>query len=218
MKHYDKLHTKIMDKLKVEPNLDESGITIFIKNNGAVIFKGKVKSYPEKYIAEEVAKKIENIKVVVNQLEVDLTATYKRSDAYIVQSAMNALRWNIFVTAEDIKVTVENGHLILTGEVEYYFQKERAKKAVSYITGITNITNNIIVTSNTPPANIKEDFIKEFERNARIYTNNIEADVNINAATLQARGRNLNEAEEAKIAAWFTPVVTTVNDLLTIGL
>ncbi|MCM1002701.1 BON domain-containing protein [Wolbachia pipientis] len=85
------LYTNVMDKLRFEPGIDESDITVAIKDNGIVVLGGKVKSYAEKYAAEKAVEKLKKVKGVANELEVELTHTYKRNDADIVRAAINAL-------------------------------------------------------------------------------------------------------------------------------
>jgi osmotically-inducible protein OsmY len=201
MTYEGELYTKVMDKLKFEPGLDTSNITIAIRDKGVVVLGGKVKSYTEKYLAEEAVKKVEAVYGVANELEVDLAPTYRRSDAEIAQSVINALRSNMFVPADRIKVTVEKGHVSLSGEVDYYFQKERAVKAIRDIVGITNITNNIIVKPPVTPTQIKEKILQEFERNARINASNIEGEIDVTEVTLKGKVKNFDEKEEAIRAA-----------------
>jgi len=79
------LYAIVMEKLRFEPSIDESNITISIKDNEIVVLGGKVKSYTEKYLAEEAVEKLEKVRGVANEIIVDLAVYYKRSDADIVQ-------------------------------------------------------------------------------------------------------------------------------------
>ena len=151
-----KLYTYVMEKLRFEPNIDESRITIAIKGDDIVILGGKVVSYSEKRLAEESVKKIEKVKGVANEIEVDMTASYKRDDADIVKAALESLKWIFLIPSEKIKVTVKDGHLELTGEVEYNYQKERAEQAVEDLYGVTFVTNNIKIKSSINPIEVKE--------------------------------------------------------------
>ena len=213
------LYTNVMDKLRFEPGLDESNITVAIKDNGIVVLGGKVASYAEKYTAEKAVERVRNVKGVANELEVELDSTYKKSDADIVKAAINALEWSFFVPHERIKVAVENGHLTLTGEVEYNYQKERAKKAVQDLYGVTYVTNNITVKPSVSVSSfdVKNKIIKEFERNARIDANSIQVEVDGSKVTLKGKVKNFDEDREARSAAWSIPGVTSVVDDLVIS-
>jgi len=213
------LYTNVMDKLRFEPGIDESNITVAIKDNGIVVLGGKVKSYAEKYTAEKAVEKLGKVKGVANEIEVDLAPSYKRSDAEIVKAAISALEWSFFVPHEQIKVAVENGHLTLTGDVEYNYQRERARKAVQDLYGVTYVTNNIRVKSSVTVSSfeVKNKITKEFERNARIDASNIQVEVDGSKVTLSGKVRNFDEDKEARTAAWSVPGVTSVIDDLAIS-
>ena len=211
------LYTNVMEKLKFEPSIDATDITISIKEGGIVVLGGKVKSYAEKYLAEKAVEKVEKVRGVANELEVNLASTYKKSDADIARAALDALQWTLLIPHEQIKVAVEKGHLTLAGEVEYNYQKERALKAVHNLYGLTYVTNNIKVKPTITPTEVKSKIIKEFERNARIDANNVQVEVDGSKVTLKGKVRNFDEYTEAKRAAWSVPGVTHVTDNLTLG-
>lgn len=207
-------YNKVINALNSEPSLERSSIAVSIKDKGVVVLAGKVKSYAEKYIAEKAVKNIEDVHAVVNELEVDLDVSYKRNDAEIAQDIINALRSSIFIPDEHIKVTVENGYVTLSGEVEYYFEKQHAEKAIQNIIGIRGINNLIVVKSHIAPSDIRTRIIREFEKNARNDASNIMVEVNGSEVTLKGKVKNFDEAEMAKRAVWSIPGITKLNDQL----
>jgi hypothetical protein len=86
------------------------------------------------------------------------------------------LEWNVLAPYEKIKVIVENGNLILSGMVEWQFQKNYAENAVSNLWGVKSVTNNIIVDPLAPinASEVRRQITKEFERHARIDVSKIE--------------------------------------------
>lgn len=72
---------------------------------------------------------------------------YKRSDERILEDINNRLtdEWNI--DASDIKVTVTNGDVILTGFVADRFQKRRAADIADDVYGVVNVENRIKVNN-----------------------------------------------------------------------
>ena len=211
------LYANVMEKLRFEPNINESHITIAIKGNRIVTLGGKVKSYTEKRLAEEAVEKIESVKGIANELEVDFSTSYERDDVDIVKAALNTLKWTFLVPDEQIKIAVEKGHLTLTGDVEYNYQKERAQSAVQDLYGVTFVTNNIKVKPSVTPFEVKEKIIKEFERNAHIDASNIRVEVDGDKVTLKGSVKNFDEDKEAKTAAWSVPGVGSVVDQLEIS-
>lgn len=213
------LYTYVMEKLRFEPGVDESNITVAVKGNGIVVLGGTVKSYSEKYLAERSVEQLEKVKGVANELIVDLASAYRRSDADIVQSALQTLKWTMFIPHDKIKVSVSAGHITLSGQVEYNYEKDRAERAVQDLYGTTGVTNEIkVVPSITlSPSEIEEKITKEFERNARIDAENIIVEIDDDTITLKGTVRNLDEAREARMAAWSISGVREVIDELVIS-
>ena len=204
------LYTNVMEKLRFEPSIDESRITVATKGDDIVVLGGKVGSYSEKRLAEEAVENIGSVRGVANELEVDFSVIYKRDDVDIVKAALNALKWTVLVPHEQIKVGVTKGHVTLTGEVKYNYQKEHAQSAVHDLYGIILVTNNIKVKPSVTPFEVKEKIIKEFIRNARIDANNIKIEVDGSRVTLKGSVKNFDEEKEAKAAAWSVPGVASV--------
>jgi osmotically-inducible protein OsmY len=211
------LYSMVMEKLKSEPSIDETNITVAIANDGIVLLGGKVKSYTEKRVAEEVVEKIPKVKGIANDITVDVTLEYMRTDAELVKAALNALAWNFVVPHQQIKVAISNGHLVLSGEVEYYYQKVRATEAVEDLAGITFITNNITIKPSVMPLDVKNKIIKEFERNARLDAEKIKVEVDGGMVILKGQVRSLEEEREARVAASSVPGVSSVVDQLVVS-
>lgn len=211
------LYNNVMEKLKFESGLDDSNITISIKGDNVIVLGGKVRSYAEKRLAEEAVESVDKVKGIADELSVELDIGYRRSDAEIAKAALDVLKWSFFVPHEKIKVIVENGHLTLTGTVDFYYQKERAKKAVQDLYGVTFITNNIDVKRTFTKQEVKNQIVKEFERNARIDANNVRVEVEDSKVILRGKVKNLDEVKEARKAAWSVQGVSNVIDELTIG-
>jgi osmotically-inducible protein OsmY len=183
MKVNNNLHTNIMEKLRAAPTIDESSISVVVKEKGLIVLGGKVRNYSESYLVESVINRIISVRWIINKLEIE-------SDRDILKAVLEALRRTIHVPHKKIKVLVEEGHLTLSGKVQYIYQKECSEKAVENLYGITFITNNIVIKPNTISFEIEEGIIKELEHN--IEENAIRRDIllstNVNAIT--------NELEE----------------------
>jgi osmotically-inducible protein OsmY len=211
------LYTNVMEKLRFDPSIDESDITVGVKGDNIVVLGGKVKTYLEKRFAEEAVEKIDKVKGVANELEVDLLSSSRRSDVDIVDSALNSLKWGVLVPHEKIKVAVDKGHLTLMGDVEYNYQKTRAQSAVEDLLGVSFVTNNIKIKPTIDPFEVKNKITKEFERNARIDASNIKVEVDGGKVTLKGKVKNFDEEREARDAAWSVPGVTIVIDQMSIS-
>ena len=55
-----------------------------------------------------------------------------KNDLEIQQDVINQLSWEPFLKASDIGVTVKNGIVTLTGQVDSYYKKISAEKAILF--------------------------------------------------------------------------------------
>ena len=110
--------------------MDAAHIGVSVKD-GIVTLSGHVSSYAEKYAAEQAAKRVLGVKAVANELEVKLPGSSELTDEDIAAAAANALKWNLLVPADKIKVTVEQGLGHARGRGEMAVPEESRRAAPS---------------------------------------------------------------------------------------
>lgn len=215
-----RMYNTVMEKLNFEPRLDASNITISIQgDDDIVLLGGSVASFSEKLIAEQAVKSLAKVKTVANDIEVNLSMKYKKTDIEIAKDITNALDSSVFVPSEDIKVVVKDGVVNLSGEVHWQFQKNRAFDAIKNISGVKYIENNIKIKPaiSIDSSNVKEKITKEFERHARIDAGKISVKTEGRKIILKGTVRNFDEKDDAANAAWSIPGVDEVENKLTIS-
>jgi hypothetical protein len=97
------LQRDVLAELEWEPSVTAAHIGVTAKD-GVVTLRGDVPSYSERYAAERAAKRVYGVKAVVNELEVHLPGGNRRTDEDIAQAAINALKLNVSVPDDKIKV------------------------------------------------------------------------------------------------------------------
>ena len=98
------LQRDVLEELKWEPSVDADHVGVSVKD-GVVTLTGHVSSFAEKYAAERAAKRVHGVKAVANELDVKLPGDRKRTDEDVARDAVNALKANVSVPFDDIKVT-----------------------------------------------------------------------------------------------------------------
>lgn len=207
------IQRKVGDELKWDPSLEDDDIAVAVRD-GVVTLAGYVKSYLDKWRAERVASRVKGVKAVANDLEVRLPSSSSRSDPEIARAAVDALKWNIGVPHDRVKVRVEDGWVTLEGDVDWYYQREAADRAVRSLTGVKGVTNLITVRSRPTPSDVKQKIKDALQRGAQFDADRITVEVEGHTAILRGTVRSYSEFKDAERAARNAPGITDVENEL----
>jgi osmotically-inducible protein OsmY len=206
----------VENELKWEPSVNEAHVGVTAKD-GVITLTGHVPSYMENYGAARAVKRVAGVKAVVNELDVTLPGSSKRTDEDIAAACLSALKANYAVPDDKIKVMVSKGRVTLEGEVEWQYQKEAALKAVRGLTGVMFVSNNIAIKARVSEADVKSKIEAAFKRSAQIDAAGLRVEAHGGKVTLSGRVRSWAEHDQAQQAAWSAPGVSVVeNDVVVI--
>jgi len=215
MKNNEELQKDVQDAIKWEPLLNAAEIGVTVKD-GIVSLTGVVDSYSKKLEAEAAAKNVAGVKAVVEKIEIKFSSSWNKSNADIANEVIAALKSRWDVPSDKVKVTVQDGWVTLEGELSWNYQKDAAKDAVNYLSGVKGVTNNIMIKSESKDAIEKKDVESALSRNWSVNSQDINVNVSGTKVTLTGTVSSWYQKDEAGRIAWNTPGIWTLDNQLVV--
>ena len=216
MRSDSEIEKNVKAELEWDPDLDATDIAVSVKN-GVVTLTGFVKSYTDRYEAETAAKRVAGVVAVANDLEVRMPSVDERPDPDIAREAAQAIKSQLPISSENIKIIVKNGWVTLEGEVEWQYQRQTAENIVRRIKGVKGVSNTILLKPRAEPTEVKRKIQEALRRSAEVDANRIEVEAHGSEVVLKGTVRSWIEREEAERAAWSAPGVTKVEDRIVVA-
>jgi osmotically-inducible protein OsmY len=215
MRNNHDMQMKVINAIKWEPLLTSAEIEVIVED-GIVSLSGVVDSYAKKIEAENAAKRVNGVRAVVEEIQVKLPDSWIKTNLEIASQALAALKSNWSVPEEKIVIKVENSWITLEGELPWNYQKEAAKNALNYLSGIKGLVNNIQVKPETHDDIEQKDVEDALARSWSIDDSNIHVKVSGATVVLTGTVNSWYQKEEAGRIAWNTPGIWHVSNELDI--
>ena len=195
-----------------DPAVTIADLSVSTKD-GRVELKGTADTYGTKMEAEDAAYRVAGVTYVDNDINVNPAALGLRSDVDIAADIRSALALDYQVPDDRINVSVLDGFVTLTGNVDWAYQRDAAEEDAAMILGGRGIDDDItVIQPAASAADISAGIAAAFDRNAELYDDNIDVQTDGGHVTLSGTVATWSEYDMAEDTAWMSPGVTSVTN------
>jgi osmotically-inducible protein OsmY len=205
----------VEEELDWEPSIDSGHIGVTVED-GVVTLSGHVGTYAEKFTAEKAAKRVKGVRAIAQEIEIRFPNDKKTSDDQIAKRALDIIAWDSTIPKDKVLVKVQNGFVTLSGEVDWFYQRDDAEHAVRKLAGIKGLSNEIRIKPKAYAYDIKERIETALKRNAEFEADSIKVSVLDGRVTLDGKVKAWYERDLAERTAWSAPGVVSVVDHINI--
>jgi osmotically-inducible protein OsmY len=206
----------VLAELAQDPAVRVADLRVSTKQ-GRVTLKGTADTYGTKLDAEDAAYRVGGIQFVDNEIVVNPPAPDVRPDLDIAADIRSAFALDSQVPDDRISVSVVNGYVTLTGNVDWYYQKNAAEKDTARIRGVQGLDNEITVNQPRASADdIASGIALAFEGNAELYDDHIKVTTDGGHVTLSGTVATWSEFAMAEDIAWMSPGVISVTNKIAV--
>ncbi|MCA2984662.1 BON domain-containing protein [Gemmatimonas sp.] len=204
---------QVRRELEWDPSVRDNEIAVSVRS-GVVTLGGTVDSFAVKANAARAAERVRGVQAVADELHVVIPTAHVRSDTDIAHAVVSALKWNVQVPADRIKVRVDEGWVTLDGTVTWEFQRKAAARTVRELTGVHGVRNLLTLQTSASPADVRHRIEDAMKRQAELEAADIAVEVVDGCVTLKGRVHSSFARGLAEQAAWSAPGVAAVDDRL----
>ena len=173
MKSDDELRADVLAELVRSPRIEASEIAVSVKH-GAVTLNGIVLTLDEKICAERAVRDIRGVRAIANDIEVKLPEQMRQADERIAEQIGRLLTWYSSLRNMDVQATVDDGHVTLTGEVDFLYQQGLVAERVAELEGVSAVSNRVTIRPRAlDESEVKRQIMAALQRHANVEASKI---------------------------------------------
>jgi osmotically-inducible protein OsmY len=211
----NKLTQEVKQELEWEPMVDAANVGVEARD-GSVTLTGYVPSYSAERAAVRAAERVHGIQSVANEIAVRLDGVDSHDDRSISEAIEQRFRWSVLVP-ETVKAEVRQGFVTLSGDVDWYYQRQEAETVVRDVKGVKGVANEIGVKPHVRPREIENAVSSAIKRNAELDARSIWVTTDNGTVHLHGNVHSFHERESAELVASAAPGVVTVDNQIKVS-
>jgi osmotically-inducible protein OsmY len=213
MSQDSQLQQDVLAEFKWEPSVTAGHIGV-TTHHGVVTLSGHVESYAQKHAAETAARRVKGVKAVAEEIEVRLPFDTKRNDDDIAAAAIDRLAWNVSVPKDSVMVAFENGWVTLSGEVDWWYQREAVEQDIRPLLGVVGVSNQTTIKPRIDTASLSDDITQALQRSWNFNPDIVHVRADGGRIVLSGTVHSPHDRQIAVQTAWSAPGATNVeNDI-----
>jgi osmotically-inducible protein OsmY len=143
------IKSDVVEALSRDSRVNLARITVDI-DDGHVSLSGDAPTLYAIQAAVQLVSCVPGIRSISNRLVVDKSVRCS-PDAAIQRCAEQMLGWNVSLNIAKLSVTVEQGVVVLRGEVSAYWKRNRAESLLCDLQGVVSVVNELAVIPELAP-------------------------------------------------------------------
>lgn len=210
------LQKRVEAELDWDPRINAAEIGVSA-DKGVVTLNGAVGTYAEKINAEAAAMRVKGVMGIAEDIQVRPFGDIGSGDDEIAKRALSTLEWDTSVPHKQVQVQVEKGAVTLTGEVDWDFQRDSAKRVVQRLYGVRSVTNKMTLKSRVQPDDIHRRIQDALERQGQINAGDVKVTIDGGKVRLEGKVEAWHDRSVIERATWGAAGVYSVEDNTTVA-
>jgi osmotically-inducible protein OsmY len=204
------IRTAVRDELEWIPELRGAPKIAVGVANGVVTLTGLLYSHAQRVAANGAAHRVRGVAAVVDHLDIART-TEDLPEEELSSMVRKALDGAPEVPS-GIMSNVNDGVVVLTGEVQWDHQRRSAQRVAAWVKGVRAVDNRVTLSHRASAADTHERIRNALVRNAIIDANAIDVETEGTTVILRGTVRTWLEKSQASRTAWASPHVAEVDN------
>lgn len=210
------IRTTVQAELSWTPDVPDAAIGVAVVD-GTVTLSGEVDDYAARLAAVRAAFRTAGVTTVVDDLIVHPGSyAWMVTETDIAENVERAIA-SISTLPDSVRAKVTDHLVTLTGQVQWQFQRDNARRAVAGIRGVTYVVNDIQLLPRPSATDAEAQIRAALIRNATFDAQHVHVSVSGTTATLTGHVRSYSERKQAEFTAWASPHVAHVLNEITLA-